>query len=68
MADVTNMNKAELKKYLDDQIKDILDKEFKSRLKSKDSEAIIKEVIAKTLTNFYKALYLKSSIWSKDLK
>lgn len=58
------LTKNEIKQIVKDQIKDSLDKELKKVLSEKDVKAIISDV----LINFYKSLYQKSAIWSRDIK
>ena len=58
------LTKTEIKEIVKAQIKDSLDKELKNILSEKDVKAIISTV----LINFYKSLYQKSAIWSRDIK
>lgn len=68
MADITKTDLNNLKKEILSQIKDMVEKEVKSQNKNIDNEKAMKEIAAKALVNFTKALYNKSSFWSSDVK
>ena len=46
----------------------MVEKEVKSQNKNIDNEKAMKEIAAKALVNFTKALYNKSSFWVNDVK
>jgi hypothetical protein len=68
MADITKTDLNNLKKEILSQIKDMVEKEVKSQNKNIDNEKAMKEIAAKALVNFTKALYNKSSFWVNDVK
>jgi hypothetical protein len=68
LAELKDVSKTEIKKYIDKMIADSLEKEISSSLKSKNMESIVKDITSEVLAKFYKSLYMKSSIWIKDLK
>jgi hypothetical protein len=68
MADVTKTDLTNLKKEIMDKIKDMVEKEVKLQSKSIDNEKMMKDIAAKALVSFTKALYNKSSFWVNDVK
>jgi hypothetical protein len=68
MAEITKTDLNNLKKEILSQIKDMVEKEVKSQNKNIDNEKAMKEIAAKALVNFTKALYNKSSFWVNDVK
>ncbi len=71
MAD-NNITRAEIKemvkKQIDSSVQAMVEREVKKLFGSKATENEINELIAKTLVRFYKLLYMRSAMWSKDLK
>jgi hypothetical protein len=61
---MSELTKTEIKEIVRDEIKKCLAKE----LKDIDSQKVIKQIISDVLINFYKSLYQKSAIWSRDIK
>lgn len=57
-----------VKKQIDQSVQRIVEQKVKELYSSKATQNEINELIAKTLIKFYKILWVRSSMWVKDIK
>ncbi len=63
-----SLTKAEIKEMIKTQVEKSVKEIVSKELNSKEYEKMTNELIIKSMTRFYKLLWVRSSTWARDLK